>query len=169
MRILGLDPGLAISGYGVLDVRDRALHLVEAGVLRTDVRAPLEQRLAQLHADLSAVIVEVQPDAVAVEDLYSHYAHPKTAIVMGHARGVLMLAAAEAGLAVSHYPSTRVKKSLTGNGHASKEQVGRTIAQVLALDSVPQPADVTDALAIAMCHANAIARDHQFGGGAPIL
>ncbi|MFO8014212.1 MAG: crossover junction endodeoxyribonuclease RuvC [Phycisphaerae bacterium] len=156
MRILGIDPGLQATGYGVVDgagggARPR---LIEAGVIRTRREDDLADRLVEIHAGLASVLAEFQPDAVAVEALYAHYKHPRTAILMGHARGVVYLAAAEAGKPVTSYNATQVKKSLTGSGHAGKVQVQRAIQAAFGLAEPPQPPDVADALAVALCHAH---------------
>jgi crossover junction endodeoxyribonuclease RuvC len=151
VRVLGVDPGLNITGYGVVDFTGREPAVVEAGTLRTHAKAPMAERIAQIHADLSALLTELQPDRVAIEKLYAHYKHPRTSILMGHARGVILLAAAQAGVPVIDLPATKVKKSLTGNGHASKTQMQRAIQSLCRLDQLPEPPDVADALAIALC------------------
>ncbi len=151
VRVLGVDPGLNITGYGVVDFTGREPAVVEAGTLRTHAKAPMAERVAQIHADLSALLAELQPDRVAIEKLYAHYKHPRTSILMGHARGVILLAAAQAGVPVLDLPATKVKKSLTGNGHASKTQMQRAIQSLCRLDQLPEPPDVADALAIALC------------------
>jgi len=126
--------------------------------VRTEQRRPLEERLRRLHDLVRGVVAELAPDAIVVEDLYSHYRHPVTAILMGHARGVIFLAAAEAGVPVVSYGATRIKKSLTGEGRASKEQVQRMVQSALGLRTLPEPPDVADALAVALCHCNVVAR-----------
>jgi crossover junction endodeoxyribonuclease RuvC len=150
--IAGVDPGLHVTGYGVIRERGGEVVFVEGGVLKTDASAPLEQRLHQLHGLISEVLAAFSPDVVAVEDLYSQYAHPRTAILMGHARGVVCLAAGQCGAQVVAYSPALVKRSLTGSGSASKEQVGRMVAQILQLREPPRPSDVSDALALALCH-----------------
>ncbi len=159
MRVLGVDPGLQTTGYGLLAVRGARVRVAEAGVVRTDGRQPLAERLRRLHDLAAEVIRELAPDAIVVEDLYSHYRHPVTAILMGHARGVIFLAAAEAGVPVVSYGATRVRKSLTGEGHASKQQVQRMVQSALGLKKLPHPPDVADALAVALCHCNVVARE----------
>lgn len=156
MVILGIDPGLRVTGYGGIRLAGAGIEMVEAGVIRTAEGRPLAERLAELSGGLTQVLCSLRPGVMVVESLYSHYKHPRTAILMGHARGVLILAAAGSGLPVVHYPATRIKKSLTGNGRASKQQVQRSILHLLHLSAVPQPADVADALAAALCHANVI-------------
>ena len=153
MRVLGVDPGLEGTGYGVIDWNGTGgAKLLEAGVIRTKAGRPLPVRLLEIAGELRHVLEEFHPDVLALEDLYSSYAHPRTAILMGHARGVVCLAAAEAGVPVSGYPPARVKQSLVGSGRASKEQVGRMVALRLGLAEVPGPDHVADALAIALTH-----------------
>jgi len=156
MLILGIDPGLRITGYGAVRFAGRSVALVEAGVIRTPDQGGLASRLHELAGGLRQVIAALGPDAVVVESLYSHYKHPRTSILMGHARGLALLAAAELGVPVFEYPATRIKKSLTGNGRAAKDQMQRTIASTLGLARPPEPPDVADALAAALCHANVI-------------
>lgn len=158
-RVIGIDPGLRITGYGVVDVAGGAIEptLIEGGIIRIDADAPMERRLGQLHDELCAVVDEHKPDCFAVEKLYAHYNHPRTAILMGHARGVILLCAQQRGLPVQDWPSTEVKKALTGYGHASKEQVQRAVQSQCGLDEMPSPPDVADAIAIALCHARRLA------------
>lgn len=154
-RILGIDPGLQVTGYAVLETRLGSPRVREAGVIRgAEGRTPTDmaQRLRHLYDGIVEVFDQFKPGVVAMEQLFAHYEHPRTAILMGHARGVLMLAAAQRGLAVVSYNATRIKKTITGNGRASKEQVQRTIQRELGLANVPEPPDVADALAAALCH-----------------
>jgi crossover junction endodeoxyribonuclease RuvC len=161
LRILGVDPGLQVTGYGVVELAGGAIEptLIEAGVVRLNRSATIEHRLAQLHRELAELIDAAGPGEVAVEKLYAHYAHPRTAILMGHARGVILLAARQAGLAVQPLPSTEVKKAITGYGHASKEQIQLAIQSQCGLAEMPSPPDVADAIAIALCHARRVAID----------
>ena len=152
LRILGIDPGLNITGYGVLEVTRSSVKLCEAGVVRGRSPRSLTARLHEIHAGVADVIASLAPTAMAVEQLYAHYKHPRTAILMGHARGVICLAAAQAGIGVMHYSATQIKKVLTGNGRAPKSQIQQAIRQELQLAQVPDPPDVADALAIALCH-----------------
>jgi len=156
MRILGIDPGLQVCGYACVEAVSGEEKLLEAGVLRTAGDRSLETRLNQIADDTHSLLEHFRPDVVAVEELYSHYAHPKTAILMGHARGVILQKCAEAGVEVKSFSATRIKKSLTGNGRASKEQVQRTIQTVLALRDLPEPSDVADAIAAALCCGNSL-------------
>ncbi|MGI5819069.1 MAG: crossover junction endodeoxyribonuclease RuvC [Armatimonadota bacterium] len=153
MRILGIDTGLADTGYGIIDAEDRTCRVVEAGVISTASEDDLALRLHRIHEALCAIIDEFEVDRVVVEDLYAEYPHPRTAIMMGHARGVVILAAAQRAVVVESYPASLVKKSLTGNGRASKDQVRQMVVRTLKLAEPPTPDHVSDALALAICHA----------------
>lgn len=161
MRVLGIDPGLNITGYGVLDDNNGDPTVIEAGVVRTSAKDDLADRLHVISMELESIIKQFNPDVVAIEDLYSHYGHPKTAIIMGHARGIIFLKAAEAGLKVETYSATRVKNSLTGHGRASKKQMQMMICSTLELQTVPEPPDAADALAVALCHCRAKAHNEM--------
>ena len=151
-RVLGIDPGLNITGYGLLSIEQGRFKLVEAGVIRSNRSDNLGNRLASIHDGVVEVIQSLNPDVVSLEELYSHYERPKTAIIMGHARGAICLAVAKQNLDVKSYAATQVKKVLTGNGRAPKSQVQLAVARQLNLADAPEPPDVADALAIAMCH-----------------
>lgn len=151
-RILGIDPGLNITGYGVISVSGSSIDVVEAGVVRSKRSDALTDRLGSIHEGISDVIESLFPDCVGLEELYSHYERPQTAIIMGHARGVICLATGQKKLPLHHYSATQVKKVLTGNGRAPKHQVQLAVARHLNLHDVPEPPDVADALAIALCH-----------------
>lgn len=153
MIILGIDPGLTAVGYGVIRTSEQGVSLLEAGMIQGGSPGdPLEGRLLSIYEGVSEVIREWHPGFLALEELYSHYEHPVTAILMGHARGVVCLAAAQHRVAVFNYSPTRIKLMLTGSGRASKEQVRRAVQASLRLKSLPQPDDVADALAVALCH-----------------
>ncbi|MDQ2908530.1 MAG: crossover junction endodeoxyribonuclease RuvC [Candidatus Eremiobacteraeota bacterium] len=154
MRILGVDPGLRTTGYGVVDIDRDAARLVEAGIITPHVRAPLERRLGELYAELDAVLAATRPDVMVIEELWSGYKNPTTAVLMGHARGVLCLAADGHGVRVRHLVHSRVKRALTGSGAARKEQVKRVVMLQLELRIAPEPDDVSDALALALALAN---------------
>jgi len=156
MRILGIDPGLQVCGYACLDINADEHVLCEAGVIRTSSQSPLQAKLDQIAGDLESLLRRFVPEIVAVEQLYSHYTHPRTAILMGHARGVILQKCAEASLEVRSFSATRIKKSITGNGRASKQQIQKTIQTLLSLPSVPEPNDVADAIAAALCCANSL-------------
>ena len=149
-----MDPGLQITGYAVLDIARTKTTIVDAGIIRTSRRWELAKRLTVLAKELDELLAEHKPAVLAVEELYSHYRFPRTGILMGHARGVILQAAANAGMKVKAYSATRVKKSVTGNGRAGKQQIQRAVKQHFGLRKLPTPADVADALAIALCCAN---------------
>jgi len=154
MRILGIDPGLQLCGYACLEAGRDGEKLIEAGVFRTAGGSAIEAKLNQIAEDIESLLKKFRPEIVAVEELYSHYTHPKTAILMGHARGVILQKCAEAAIEVKSFSATRIKKSITGNGRASKQQVQRTIQTILSLPTLPEPNDVADAIAAALCFAN---------------
>ncbi len=156
MIIVGIDPGLQITGYGILISRGAEVKVAEAGVIKTEKRDLFENKIKEIYSELGKIIKQFQPDYFAVEELYSHYVHPKTAIVMGHARGVVFLQAAINSIPVVSYASTRIKKSLTGNGRASKDQVQKMIKVALNLKENIYSPDTADALAVALCHVNAL-------------
>lgn len=151
MRILGVDPGLRLTGYGVIDYHPLRPKLIDGGVIRLSAKAGLADRLVELEAELDGLLAEHKPDAVGVEQLYSHYAHPRTAILMGHARGVILLTARRRGVRVEQFAANRIKQSLTGHGHASKTQMQRAVQSLWNLPEPPEPPDVADALAVALC------------------
>ncbi len=169
MRILGVDPGLRITGYGVVSVdassaareRFEGIELIEAGVIRPKTTAGIASRLHKIHDGLSELIDERRPDVLVIEKLYTHYKHPATAILMGHVRGVVCLLSAKHALPMISLASTHVKKSVTGHGHANKGQVQRMIQHYLGLKSAPEPADVADALAIAISYVFSLKRDKK--------
>ena len=153
MRILGIDPGLNATGYGLIEVNGgQRTKLIEAGLIRTKTGSPLPHRLAAVARQLQEILVQHRPDFMAVEDLYSFYKTPKPAILMGHVRGVVLSTAALAKIPVVGYLPTRIKKAVVGNGHAPKLQIARMVQMRLNLDHGQVPADVTDALAVALCH-----------------
>ena len=168
MRILGIDPGLQVCGYACLETDQNTERLIEAGVFRTSSGMSIEMKLNQIADDMDCLLEKFGPEIVAVEQLYSHYTHPRTAILMGHARGVILQRCAKAGIEVKSFNATRIKKSLTGNGRASKEQVQRTIQTILSLPQLPEPSDVADAIAAALCCANEV-NNILVGGASPTL
>jgi crossover junction endodeoxyribonuclease RuvC len=151
MRILGIDPGLRITGYGVVDFGMSQPKLIDGGVIRLTVKTTLAERLAELEGGLVELLEEFHPDICAVEQLYSHYNHPRTAILMGHARGVILLAAQRRGVRIEQFAANRIKQAIVGHGHAGKMQVQKAIAGVFKLAKPPEPPDVADALAVALC------------------
>ena len=164
MRICGVDPGLKITGYGVVESLNGAIAVVDAGTIRSSSNAELSFRLREIFEGLCEVLDEHDIDMLAVENVYSHYNHPQTAVLMGHARGMALLAATQRCRPVASFAATQIKRALTGNGRASKSQMQQAIKMRLGLSACPEPHDVADALAIALC-----AFDHarpQQGAGA---
>lgn len=161
---MGVDPGLNATGYGLLETGERRLRLVAAGEIRPPRRQPLEQRLGVIRDALSDLMSRHRPDAVVLEKLFTHHAHVTTAALMGHARGAACLAARDHGLSVAEYPPTQVKKSLTGRGHASKDQVARMVGQWLGVAGADWSADASDALALAIVHAHTASQNRRLVG-----
>ncbi|HET7213679.1 MAG TPA: crossover junction endodeoxyribonuclease RuvC [Terriglobia bacterium] len=158
IRVLGIDPGLNITGYGIIERRCQGPALVEAGVIRLP-RADgnnLPLRLESLFKGIQEVVEEFQPEVVCLEEVYSHADYPQTAVLMGHARGVICLAARLARVPVFPMSAKRIKQSVTGNGNASKLQVQRAVQQQFSLGAPPRPPDVADALAVALCYMNTL-------------
>ncbi len=155
MRVLGIDPGLLRTGYACVHTTSRMSEpkLVEAGVLRISTKGTLSQRLHQLHTDAVEVMRELAPDCMFIEGIFSHPHFVRTAITMGHARGVLLLAAAQHKLPVIEVAPSEVKRVVVGRGHATKEQVRRAVMAQCRLRVVKGPSDVSDAIAIALCGA----------------
>jgi crossover junction endodeoxyribonuclease RuvC len=153
MFVLGIDPGLSTTGYGLVEgAHPPKAH--RAGVIRTDTGLTTPERLSVLHHGLRQVIADCRPDAVALETIFTNR-NLRTAISVGRASGVVMLTAAEAGVPVHESVPTAVKSAVTGDGSANKAQVQQMVARLLHLDKAPQPADASDALAIALCHLRA--------------
>jgi crossover junction endodeoxyribonuclease RuvC len=157
-RILGIDPGLRTTGYGVVECEGGRAQLIEAGVIAPKNGSALEDRLRELHAGITAVVVGTRPSVIVIEELYTTYKNPRTAIMMGHARGVLCLAGAQHGVPVHTLAHSLVKRALIGSGAARKEQVNRMVTQLLGLRRRPQPNDVSDALALALAFGNRMLR-----------
>jgi crossover junction endodeoxyribonuclease RuvC len=154
-RIIGLDPGLQVTGYGLLEVAETGPKVCEAGVIRAVAgRDPTDmaERIRTLYDGLCEILDQWKPTAMAVEQLYAHYDHPRTAILMAHARGAFFLAGAQRNIPILSYASTKVKKLVTGSGRAGKEQMQHAITRELGLAQPPEPHDVADALAVALCH-----------------
>lgn len=148
--ILGVDPGLNITGFGIIAASGGKVRLIDAGTIRTISSDPLTPRLTELYEGIASVIESYNPEVMGLEKIYSHYRHPTTAIIMGHARGVLCLAAGLKGIRVKSMPASRVKKAVTGNGRASKIQVNGMVRRILGIKEELKPVDVSDALAVAL-------------------
>ena len=157
-RVLGIDPGLHRTGYGVIEIPDSKLKtqnskLIEGGVLTAKANDDFAWRLQTLYDALCEVLQEHRPDVMVIEELFSTYAHPRSALLMAHARGVMMLAAQQAHVPVHYFLPNEVKQVLTGNGHATKNAIQSAVRSRLGLATAPEPADVADALALALCFA----------------
>lgn len=151
MRILGIDPGLRCTGYGVIDVAGRRTGVVQCGTIRTNADHSFARRLQTIYDDISDIIREYEPDEFAIEEAF-YSKNAKTALQLGHVRGVAMLAAVHTDLPVSEYSAKKIKMAITGRGGASKEQVQFMVTRMLGLKEPPKPMDVSDALACALCH-----------------
>jgi crossover junction endodeoxyribonuclease RuvC len=148
--VLGIDPGTAVTGYGAVAYDGRTATLVECGVIRTNANDALPARLQHIHDGVAELVARHRPDAVAVEGVF-YARNVRTTIVLGHARGVILLAAQQAGLTIHEYPPAEIKKAITGTGAATKQQVQFMVAKLLRLKSAPQPADAADGVAAALC------------------
>ena len=149
-----MDPGTSVTGYGVIETGNGSSgmgRLVECGVIRLTGRSPLPQRLHELHQHIASLIARHRPGALALEDAFYHK-NVHTTLVLGHARGVILLAAAQAGLEIAQYPPATVKKTVAGAGGAPKAQIGRVVARLLRLKDAPKPADAADGVAVALTH-----------------
>ena len=151
MRIFGIDPGSACTGYGCVETDGRVARLVTCGAISAPASDAFPQRLARIHRELSALLISCDPDCVAIESLF-HAVNARTALKLGHARGVAMLAAVEFGCPVVEYTPAAIKRAVVGYGRAEKHQVQQMIKLLLGLEHPPSPHDAADALAVAMCH-----------------
>lgn len=154
MRVLGVDPGTSATGYGVIETGNGAPamgRLIECGVITFRPKSPLPRRLHELHAHIADLIARHRPTALALENAF-YRKNVRTTLVLGHARGVILLAAEQAGLAIAEYSPARVKKTVAGAGAASKAQVGAMVARLLKLKHAPAPADAADGVAVALTH-----------------
>jgi crossover junction endodeoxyribonuclease RuvC len=165
VRVIGIDPGLNITGYGLIEIQTGEISLREAGVIRLprSKTGDLPERLDSLFRGLAELLEEFRPQKMCLEEVYSHRLYPQTAILMSHARGVICLAARRAQVPVVSLPAKRIKQSVTGNGNASKLQVQRAVRQFFSLDRTPHPPDVADALAAALCYASSLRSAERIG------
>jgi crossover junction endodeoxyribonuclease RuvC len=151
VRIFGIDPGSERTGYGCVETDGRRHRLVTCGAIQAGRADAFPERLARIHRELSSLLAECHPDCVAIENLF-HATNARSALKLGHARGVAMLAAVQAGCTVSEYTPAEIKRAVVGYGRAEKQQVAHMIKLLLGLDAAPAPFDATDALAVAICH-----------------
>jgi crossover junction endodeoxyribonuclease RuvC len=156
MRILGVDPALTVTGYGVIETSRNSLNLIEAGIIETFSREKLPRRLDRIYRAITKLISDTKPEVLVLEKLYAHYRHPTTAFLLGQARGVICLACETKNIPLVEYAATRVKKAIVGKGLASKYQVQRMVANALSLSTLPKYTDVTDALALAIAHSQIV-------------
>ncbi len=153
MRILGIDPGTAITGYGIIEKIPGSYTLVDYGCIRTPANQRLPDRLVNIYQAMLSLLDEFQPDEVAVEELFFN-SNAKTAFTVGQARGVIILAAAQRNISVGEYTPLQVKQAIAGYGRAEKKQVQIMVKTILNMKTTPKPDDAADALAVAICHAN---------------
>ena len=158
---MGIDPALRTTGYGAIERCNGRVRLIEAGLLVPRADGTFEARLRELHDGICDVIAQTEPQLIVIEELYTSYKNPRTAVIMGHARGVLCLAGAQAGVAVHSLGHARVKRALVGSGSARKDQVNAMVTQLLGLRQPPRPNDVSDALALALAFLNVVDRRSQ--------
>lgn len=151
-HVVGVDPGLNRTGYAVMSMVDQKLVLHEAGLVRSTTDRSLAERVAEIGNGLSEVITEFRPSVLAIEQVFSLGRNPKSALLLAHARGAILMTAIQGEAEVVHYTPTQIKKLLTGSGRADKEQIGRVVQAELGLDAPPAPHDVADACAVAICH-----------------
>jgi crossover junction endodeoxyribonuclease RuvC len=162
LRVLGIDPGIAIVGFGFVDKLGSSLKPVQYGAITTEAGTPVEVRLQQIYHALQELIARYEPTAMAVEKLFFNR-NVTTAFTVGQARGIILLAAAEAGIKVAEYTPLQVKQAVVGYGKAEKHQVQEMVKMLLKLQKIPKPDDVADAIAIAICHANASEMNSRLG------
>ncbi len=153
MKIFGIDPGCERTGYGCVDTDGRRHRIVACGAITAPARATFPEKLLAIHRRLSSLIADTRPDCIAIESIF-HAANVRSALKLGHARGVAVLAAGEAGLPIAEYTPAEVKRAVVGYGRAEKPQIQQMVKILLGLDAVPSPHDAADALAIAICHAH---------------
>lgn len=158
MVILGIDPALTITGYGVIKCEGSRLSLIEAGIIQTHHTQEIHKRLNKIYSAVTKLISDTMPDVIVLEKLYAHYRHPTTAYILGQARGVICLSCAKENLPLVEYAATRVKKAITGNGQATKFQVQRLVTDILNLQALPKYTDISDALALAIAHSYMVKR-----------
>lgn len=162
MRILGIDPGVAIVGFGVIEYNQNVFKVVDYGKITTPAKTPLPKRLKMVYDGMTELIDTYKPDVVAMEELFFN-TNVTTAIAVGHARGVLVLAAENADVPLCEYTPLQIKQAVTGYGRADKNQVQQMVKMFLGLSEVPKPDDTADALAVAICHAHSASLSGKLG------
>jgi crossover junction endodeoxyribonuclease RuvC len=154
MRILGIDPGLITTGYGIVEIKAGNVKILEAGTIEPNTKDPFEQRLFKIHLHITTILRAHQPDIVVLEKLYAHYKHPATAAVLGHARGVICLSVAQEKIKLVEQSVKRIRKALTGNGNATKAQCQEFVKRLLNIKSPSFKLDASDALTLALGQAH---------------
>ena len=154
MRIVGIDPGLNATGYGVIDLVNGRLKVLEAGTIEPNPKAPFAERISKVHQHVSALLSAHKPDAVVLEKLYAHYKHPTTACILGHVRGVICLSTAQHKVVLVEQSVKRIRQALVGNGNATKQQTQAFVKRLLNIERTEMALDASDALALALGHAH---------------
>jgi len=162
MRVLGIDPGTAITGYAVVEETAGSLQMITLGVITTPAKTPLPSRLQTIHNELKEIVAEYEPEAAAVEELFFSR-NARTAMSVGHARGVILLALADSDLPIAEYTPMQIKQAVTGYGNANKHQVQEMVRMLLALSETPRPDDAADAAAVAICYLHRVKLDSLLG------
>lgn len=162
MRILGIDPGVAIVGYGVIEYNKNVFKVIDYGKITTPAHTPLPRRLKMVYDSATELVHTFKPDIVAIEELFFN-TNVKTAIAVGHARGVLVLSAENAGVPIAEYTPLQIKQAVVGYGRADKNQVQQMVKMFLNLNEIPKPDDTADALAVAICHAHSASLSGKLG------
>jgi len=150
MRIVGIDPSLKATGYGFIDFDHQRITLIETGTIEPKQKAPTEQRIERIYSILDGLLKQHRPEIMVLEKLYAHHLHPTTASILGHVRGVICLLAAQQKIKLIEHSVKRIRKAITGNGNASKQQTQRVVAQYLKIDASQLTLDASDALALAL-------------------
>lgn len=163
MLVLGIDPGTAITGYGLVKYERGRETMIRCGVIRTSADLDMPRRLVKIYREYNDLLTEYKPEAVAVEELF-HHKNAKTVITVAQSRGILLMSAAACGIEVAEYTPLQVKQAVTGFGNADKKQVQIMVQKILKLDAVPRPDDAADALAIALCHLHSFRLGNIFKG-----
>ena len=150
MRVLGIDPGLKATGYGLIDYQEKSIRLIETGAIEPKLKDPIQYRIKTIYTLLNEILEQYKPDALVLEKLYAHYKHPTTASILGHSRGVVCLLCAQKNIELVEESVKRIRKAITGNGNASKIQTQRVVAHILKIDVGKLTLDASDALALAI-------------------
>ena len=167
MRVFGIDPGSERTGYGCIETDGSRHRIIACGAVSPPLASSFSDKLFEIHRDLLALLTQYQSEAVAIENIF-HAVNVRSALKLGHARGVAMLAAAQAGLSVAEYTPTEIKRAVVGYGRAEKHQVQHMVKLLLGLAAVPSPHDAADALAVAICHAHSLTAARAAAAGDPV-